>query len=341
MEYNLDQLQKSVEEELAGVKDAAGLERFRVAYLGRKKGKLNAVLRSLKDLPEVERRVVGPRANTLKQYLEQKIEEKKRELESAGLSDGEGERIDVTAPAKRGPSGHLHPMTQLMRKAIAIFSSMGFDVASGPEVETEYYNFDALNVPKDHPARDMQDTFWLDIPGLLLRTQTSPVQIRYMEKHKPPFRMIAPGKVFRNEATDATHEAQFYQMEGLMIGKDVSLANLKAILEVFYRNLLDDQKLKIRFRPSYFPFVEPGVETDLTCFKCRGKGCAVCKKTGWIEVMGAGMVHPKVLENAGIDSREWQGFAFGGGLDRIAMIKYGIDDIRLLYNGDLRFLKQF
>jgi len=323
------------------VKDAAGLERFRVAYLGRKKGKLNAVLRSLKDLPEVERRVVGPRANTLKQYLEQKIEEKKRELESAGLSDGEGERIDVTAPAKRGPSGHLHPMTQLMRKAIAIFSSMGFDVASGPEVETEYYNFDALNVPKDHPARDMQDTFWLDIPGLLLRTQTSPVQIRYMEKHKPPFRMIAPGKVFRNEATDATHEAQFYQMEGLMIGKDVSLANLKAILEVFYRNLLDDQKLKIRFRPSYFPFVEPGVETDLTCFKCRGKGCAVCKKTGWIEVMGAGMVHPKVLENAGIDSREWQGFAFGGGLDRIAMIKYGIDDIRLLYNGDLRFLKQF
>ena len=218
---------------------------------------------------------------------------------------------------------------------------MGFGVVSGPEVETEYYNFDALNVPKDHPARDMQDTFWLDVPGLLLRTQTSPVQIRYMEKHKPPFRMIAPGKVFRNEATDATHEAQFYQLEGLMIGKDVSLANLKAILEVFYRNLLDDQKLKIRFRPSYFPFVEPGVETDLTCFKCRGKGCAVCKKTGWIEVMGAGMVHPKVLENVGIDSRQWQGFAFGGGLDRIAMIKYGIDDIRLLYNGDLRFLKQF
>jgi len=341
MEINLDQLQKLADEELNGVKDAAGLERFRVAYLGRKEGKLNAVLRSLKDLPEEERRVVGPRANALRQYLEQKIEEKVRDLESAGLSDGEGERIDVTAPAKRLSRGHLHPMTQLMQKAIVIFSSMGFGVVSGPEVETEYYNFDALNVPKDHPARDMQDTFWLDVPGLLLRTQTSPVQIRYMEKHKPPFRMIAPGKVFRNEATDATHEAQFYQLEGLMIGKDVSLANLKAILEVFYRNLLDDQKLKIRFRPSYFPFVEPGVETDLTCFKCRGKGCAVCKKTGWIEVMGAGMVHPKVLENVGIDSRQWQGFAFGGGLDRIAMIKYGIDDIRLLYNGDLRFLKQF
>ena len=237
-------------------------------------------------------------------------------------------KIDVTAPGKRPERGHLHPLTLVQNKAIDIFSSMGFEVAEGPEVETEYYNFDALNIPKNHPARDMWDTFWLK-NGKLLRTHTSPVQIRYMETNQPPFRLIAPGKVFRYEATDATHEAQFYQLEGLMVGKEITLANLKAVMEVFFQKFFGEKNIKVRLRPSYFPFVEPGVEVDIWF---KGK---------WMEIAGAGMVHPKVLENVKIDPREWQGFAFGMGIDRLAMIKYKIDDVRLFYSGDLRFIKQF
>ncbi|MFA6338819.1 MAG: phenylalanine--tRNA ligase subunit alpha [Candidatus Paceibacterota bacterium] len=241
--------------------------------------------------------------------------------------------------------GHHHPISIVIEDVSRIFSELGFEVAQGPEIETEYNNFDALNVPKDHPARDMQDTFWLkekDKNGesLILRSQTSPVQIRYMNSHKPPIRIISPGKVFRNEATDASHEAQFHQVEGLMIDKDISMANLKWVLDNFFDKLFG-KNLEIRFRPSFFPFVEPGVEIDISCFKCDGKGCGLCKGTGWIEVMGAGMVHPKVLENGGINPREYQGFAFGGGIDRIAMLKYGIEDIRLLYSGDLRLVNQF
>jgi phenylalanyl-tRNA synthetase alpha chain len=237
-------------------------------------------------------------------------------------------KIDVTAPGKRPERGHLHPLTLVQNKAIDIFSSMGFEVAEGPEAETEYYNFDALNISKNHPARDMWDTFWLK-NGKLLRTHTSPVQIRYMEANQPPFRLIAPGKVFRYEATDATHEAQFYQLEGLMIGKNITLANLKAVMEVFFQKFFGEKNIKVRLRPSYFPFVEPGVEVDIWF---KGK---------WMEIAGAGMVHPKVLENVKIDPREWQGFAFGMGIDRLAMIKYKIDDVRLSYSGDLRFINQF
>jgi phenylalanyl-tRNA synthetase alpha chain len=239
---------------------------------------------------------------------------------------------------------HIHPITHVIQDIAKIFSEMGFEIAQGPEIETEYYNFDALNVPKDHPARDLWDTFWLKPRemGKLLRTHTSPVQIRYMENNKPPIAIIAPGKTFRYEATDATHEAQFHQVEGLMIGKDISLANLKDVLETFLQKLFE-QDIIIRLRPSYFPFVEPGVEIDMSCFKCQGhdEKCPVCKGTGWVEIMGAGMVHPNVLNNVGIDSREYQGFAFGGGIDRIAMLKYGIDDIRLFYSGDLRLVNQF
>jgi phenylalanyl-tRNA synthetase alpha chain len=248
------------------------------------------------------------------------------------------------------PQGHLHPITHLIDDVSRIFTEMGFDIEDGPELETEYYNFDALNVPKDHPSRDMQDTFWVkprpeDKEALLLRTQTSSVQIRYMktkveENIEPPYAIVVPGKVFRNEATDATHEAQFYQIEGLLIGKDITLGTLKGVLGKFFAELFGTDAT-VRFRSSFFPFVEPGVEVDMQCFKCKGTGCNVCKGSGWIEIMGAGMVHPKVLLECGVDPRKWQGFAFGGGLDRMAMLKWGIDDVRLLYNGDLRVVDQF
>lgn len=240
--------------------------------------------------------------------------------------------------------GHLHPLSHIIQKSETIFRDLGFSVATGPEIETEYYNFDALNIPEHHPARDMWDTFWLkDEKGKsksLLRTHTSPVQVRFAEAHKPPIRIISPGKVFRHEATDATHEAQFFQIEGLMIEENVSLATLKYVLEYYFEKLFE-KKTAVRFRPSFFPFVEPGVEIDMTCFGCEGKGCSTCKDTGWIEIMGAGMVHPKVLMNMKIDPRKYRGFAFGGGVDRLAMLKFGIPDIRMFYEGDLRMVNQF
>jgi len=237
--------------------------------------------------------------------------------------------------------GHLHPVTTLIREINAVFSSMGFKIADGPEIEDEYHNFDALNVPKDHPARDMQDTFWIKgKEEAVLRTHTSPVQIRYMETHKPPFNIIVPGKVFRYEATDAAHETQFYQIEGLAVGEDITLANLKGVLDTLLKKLFGDD-IKTKLRPGYFPFVEPGVEIDMLCFRCKGDGCTSCKQGGWIEILGAGMVHPNVLNGVGIDSRKWRGFAFGVGVDRIAMLKYGIDDVRDLYSGDLRLVNQF
>jgi phenylalanyl-tRNA synthetase alpha chain len=237
--------------------------------------------------------------------------------------------------------GHLHPLTTLSRKIITIFNGLGFEVVTGPELESEEYNFDKLNVPKDHPSRDMQDTFWIkDRPGMVLRTHTSPVQARFLEQNKPPVRIITLGRVFRNEATDATHEAQFSQLEGLAVDRDITLAHLKATLETFFAELFE-KETNVRFRPSFFPFVEPGVEVDLECFNCSGKGCHICKNTGWIEMMGAGMVHPSVLESAGIDPTNFQGFAFGVGLERIAMAVFQIPDLRYFYSGDLRFINQF
>lgn len=237
--------------------------------------------------------------------------------------------------------GHLHPLTQVMREIVDSFVAMGFEVADGPEVESEHYNFDALNVPKDHPARDMQDTFWVKgVPQTVLRTHTSPVQVRYMEAHTPPLKIVVPGKVYRYEATDATHETQFHQIEGLVVGEGIGLSHLKYTLDEFFKRLYG-ANANVRMRPSYFPFVEPGVEIDVSCMKCAGAGCNVCKQTGWIEVMGAGVVHPNVLQAGGVDPRKYSGFAFGGGVDRLVMLKYGIDDVRLLYAGDLRLVDQF
>jgi phenylalanyl-tRNA synthetase alpha chain len=238
--------------------------------------------------------------------------------------------------------GHMHPITHMIHEINSIFYEMGFELVESPEIESEYYNFDALNIPKDHPARDMQDTFWIkDQKEMLLRTHISNTQVRYMEKHKPPFRILYLGRVFRNEATDSTHEAQFYQFETLAVGEDITLSNMKAIIKTFLKKIFGDN-VDIRIRPGYFPFVEPGVEVDVSCFKCVGKGyCSMCKSTGWIEVLGAGMVHPNVLNSGKINPQKWQGFAFGVGLDRIAMLKYKIDDIRLFYTGDLRFVQQF
>lgn len=249
--------------------------------------------------------------------------------------------MPITFPHCMEHKGSIHPISLLIREINSIFYEMGFTFAEGPEIETEWYNFDALNIPKHHPARDMQDTFWVDPEkGALLRTHTSPVQIRYMETHTPPIRIIVPGKVFRNEATDATHEAQFFQLEGLMVEEGVTLGHLKGVLGYFFEKLLGSSSA-VRLRSNYFAYVEPGVEVDGACFNCSQKGCRLCKYTGWIELMGAGMVHPKVLETAGIDPKRYSGFAFGGGIERLALLKFGIDDVRSMYSGDLRMVNQF
>ncbi|MCK4520548.1 phenylalanine--tRNA ligase subunit alpha [Candidatus Parcubacteria bacterium] len=311
-------------------------------YLG-KKGEITQVLRSLKDLPERQKKETGMLANKIKKELEIDIKEKKYVFQSADwLANKFHDIFDISVPGKKPLVGHLHPITIVRRKVEEIFQQMGFSVIEGPEVETEWYNFDALNIPKDHPARDAWDTLWLkpENKKLLLRTHTSPVQIRYMKKHQPPLRIIVPGRVFRHEATDASHDVQFYQLEGLMIGKDVSVASFKAIAKEFFQRFFN-RDIKIRLRPSFFPFTEPSFEIDISCVNCQGKGCSVCKKTGWVETLGSGMVHPNVLKAVGLNPKFWQGFAFGIGLDRLAMMKYKINDIRLFYSSDLRFLEQF
>ena len=312
------------------------LEEVRVVYLGRKNGKVITLLRSLKNLSLTERRQVGPKANTLRHELEELIKKRSNELQEKHT----GADIDVTRPGNKMRVGHLHPLTQIEREVRDIFTSLNFSVLEGPEIESDYYNFDALNIPPDHPARDMWDTFWLKQSGVkkgksLLRTHTSPMQIRYMETHKPPFQIIVPGRVFRYEATDASHEINFYQVEGLMVGKHVTLANFKYIVETFLQQLFDDD-VQFRFRPSYFPFVEPGIEVDIKLPKEHHRQGGT-----WLEVMGAGMVHRNIFDAVRYDPREVQGFAFGMGLDRLAMIKYNIPDIRLFYSGDLRFVRQF
>jgi phenylalanyl-tRNA synthetase alpha chain len=325
-------LQKEIKEKISKTKNLNELEEIRVYYLGRN-GKITNILKSLKDLSLDERKIIGPKVQSLKQETEDLIFNKKQELEQENLIP----KIDLTKPAKKLQKGHLHPLTLVEQKMRQIFSGMNFSVVDGPELENEYYNFDALNFPPNHPAREMQDTFWTKQENnninskqrFLLRTHTSPVQVRFMEKNKPPFQIIVPGKVFRNEALDSGHEINFYQLEGLMVGKNITLANFKFVIEEFFHKFFQGEKIEFRYRPSYFPFVEPGVELII---KYKGK---------WFEVAGAGMVHKHVFEYAHYNPRDFQGFAFGVGIDRLAMIKYKIPDIRLFYESDLRFINQF
>ena len=316
------------------------IERIRVQYLGRK-GALATIFNTLRSLPDEERKHVGEEANRLRATIERSLAEKQIKLEGTTRESVlKKEWLDVTRPGAKPRRGHVHPLTKIIREINAIFSGMGFETVEGPEVETEYYNFDALNIPANHPARDMWDTFWLKSDHLLLRTHTSPVQVRYMETHNPPFQIIVPGRVYRYEATDASHDIQFYQLEGLVVGKNISIANFKAVIQEFFSRLFKTD-IEIRLRPSYFPFTEPSFEVDISCVFCKSKGCGVCKQTGWLEMGGAGMVHPYVFKAARYNPKDITGFAFGMGIDRLAMMKYKIPDIRLFRSGDLRFLRQF
>lgn len=337
-----EQLEKIKSEALAKIDASDALEKLneiRVAYLG-KKGELTTVLKSMKDVAPEERPKVGQMVNEVRALIEERLEETKTALaRKAREEQMKREVIDVTLPAKKANTGHKHPNTIALEEVERIFVGMGYEVVEGPEVEYDLYNFEKLNIPKGHPARDEQDTFYIN-DSILLRSQTSPVQARVMEKQKPPIRMIAPGRVFRSDEVDATHSPSFYQIEGLVIDKHITFADLKGTLAEFARELFGEDT-KVKFRPHHFPFTEPSAEVDVSCFKCGGKGCRFCKGSGWIEILGCGMVHPHVLEMCGIDPEEYTGFAFGVGLERIALLKYEIDDMRLLYENDIRFLKQF
>ena len=328
VKINLKNLKIEVGKEIKKTDNLKDLDKIFRKYLG-KKGKITLIFNSLKKLPVNERKNLGREANLMKIKLDKIIREKTQRLKKKTRVESLGiEEVDVTRPGKKIKTGHLHPLTLVQREVQEIFQSMGFSTITGPEVETEWYNFDALNIPKDHPARDMWDTFWLK-ENLLLRTHTSPMQIRYMEKHQPPLRIIVPGRCFRHEATDASHEIQFYQLEGLVVDKNISAANFRAVIEEFLKRFFKTD-IEIRLRPGFFPFTEPSFEIDAR----RGK-------RDWLEVMGAGMVHPNVFKTVGLNPKNWQGFAFGMGLDRLAMLKYKINDTRLFYSSDLRFLKQF
>ena len=340
MKEEIENLKKQALEELANSKSSKELNDLRVKYLG-KKGELTGLLRGMGSLSLEERPKMGALVNSAKQEIENEIQEKEKELAEKELQEKlEREEIDITLPSQKIKRGSKHPVNRVIEEVEDLFVSMGYDVVSGPELETDEYCFERLNLPKGHPARDMQDSFYIT-PEYLLRTQTSAVQARTMmaNEEKTPIRVIVPGKTFRRE-DDATHSHQFNQVEGLVIDKNISLADLKGTLEVFMKKMLG-QNTELRFRPSYFPFTEPSYEVDVTCFKCGGKGCNLCKQTGWIELLGSGIVHPNVLRMNGYDPGQYSGFAFGVGLDRLAMFKYGITDIRLLYQNDVRFLKQF
>ncbi len=317
----------------------ADTEQIKIKYLG-KKGELTAVLRGMGALSAEERPVIGQLANEVRADIEVALAKKVQEAQAKALEEKlKAERLDVTMPGKAPAMGHIHPLTQVQRELENIFIGMGFSIVEGPEVELDYYNFQALNIPENHPARDTQDTFYIG-ENVLLRSQTSPVQVRTMEHQKPPIRIISPGRVYRSDALDATHSPLFHQLEGLVVDKGITMGDLKGTLEIFAKKLFGE-RTQIRFRPHHFPFTEPSAEVDVSCFVCGGKGCRLCKGEGWIEILGAGMVHPFVLSNCGIDPEEYSGFAFGLGLERIAMTRYGIDDIRLFYENDERFLKQF
>lgn len=340
-------------EEIMKANEAQALLDLKVKYLGRK-SEFNAILKGLKDLPVEEKRKIGQLANIVKKEIEEAIGKTEKLIKSASFN-ADSEKIDITIPGRKIKKGHLHPVTKIQNEIEEIFTGMGFEIADGPEVETEFYNFDALNMPANHPARDMQDTFWLrqqfpisnsQFPSktkngkMVLRTQTSAVQVRYMQKNKPPLRIIVPGKCFRREATDSTHEHTFYQFEALMAGEDLNVGHLKYVAEEFFSKLFRE-KITVRLRPSYFPFTEPSFEFDISCTMCGGSGCPGCKNAGWIELGGAGMVNQNVFVAAGYPRNKYQGFAWGFGLERLAMMKYKIDDIRLFHSGDLRFIKQF
>ncbi len=337
-----DRLQRMKEEALKQIRSSDKLEKLnevKVNFLG-KKGELTAVLKSMKDVAPEDRPKVGQMVNDVRAELEKVLEDAKKKMERFLREEQmKREEIDVTLPAKKRNVGHRHPNTIALEEVERIFVGMGYEVVEGPEVELDYYNFEALNVPAEHPAKDEQDTFFIG-NNILLRTQTSPVQVREMEKGKLPIRMIAPGRVFRSDEVDATHSPSFHQVEGLVIDKDITFGDLKGTLAEFAKELFGENT-KVKFRPHHFPFTEPSAEVDVTCFKCGGKGCRFCKGSGWIEILGCGMVHPKVLKMSGIDPEEYAGFAFGVGLERIALLKYEIDDMRLLYENDIRFLKQF
>ena len=337
-----EKLAKLREEVLAQIEAAENLERLnevRVGVLG-KKGALTELLKGMKDVAAEDRPKVGQMVNEVRAEIEKALEEEKSRLEDLALEARLKEEVlDVTLPSKKNQVGHRHPNTIALEEVERIFVGMGYEVVEGPEIEKDYYNFEALNIPKDHPARDEQDTFYIN-DEIVLRTQTSPVQVRTMEKGKLPIRMIAPGRVFRSDEVDATHSPSFHQIEGLVIDKNITFADLKGTLAEFAKELFGEST-KVKFRPHHFPFTEPSAEVDVSCFKCGGKGCRFCKGSGWIEILGCGMVHPKVLRMSGIDPEEYSGFAFGMGLERIALLKYEIDYMRLLYENDARFLKQF
>jgi len=339
MREQLNSIKDRAEKELSSVEQIQDLENIRVKYLG-KKGELTQVLRGMGSLSPEERPVIGQLANEVRKILENKIEETGNKLAKMEQSRKLArEVIDVTIPGKRKFLGSRHPLTIAIDQIKEVFIGMGYEIAEGPEIELDYYNFEALNIPKGHPARDTQDTFYIN-ENILLRTQTSPVQIRVMENKKPPIKVIRPGRVYRSDAVDATHSPIFHQIEGLVVDKGVTMGDLVGTLQVFAKSLFGEDS-RIRLRPHHFPFTEPSAEVDVSCWTCGGKGCRVCKNEGWIEILGAGMVHPKVLEICGIDPEVYSGFAFGIGAERTVMGKFNIDDMRLLYENDIRFLKQF
>lgn len=339
MQEKLNEIKAAAVNAIESAKSTAKIDEVRVKYLG-KKGELTTILKSMANLSKEEKPVVGKLVNDAKNAIEQKLEEVLSEIKEKEKNEKlKNEVIDVTLPGKKNIIGNRHPLELTIERIKDIFISMGFSVEDGPEVELDYYNFEALNIPKNHPARSEQDTFYIN-DNLVLRTQTSGVQIRTMEKQEPPIKMISPGKVYRADSVDATHSPIFYQMEGLVVAKGVTFADLKGTLELFVKKMFGDN-VKTKFRPHHFPFTEPSAEMDATCFVCGGKGCNVCKGSGWIEMLGCGMVHPNVLRNCNIDPEVYSGFAFGFGIDRMVMLSYGLDDIRLLYESDMRFLNQF
>lgn len=349
MKNELSRIEQSAKEQIQNTSTRDALERVRLQYLGRK-GALAVLLRSVKDLPLEERKEAGEYANRLRLELEELFEKQgarieKKETESALRR----ERIDISRPSIREERGCLHPITRVTNQAAEIFQSMGFEIIEGPEIESEYNNFDALNIPQNHPSREMHDTFWIKErvgnrdpnKNLLLRTHISALQVPFMKKRNPPFRFIAPGRVYRYEASDASHDIQFNYLEGMMVDRNVSIANFKAVIQEFFSRFFRESRIKTRLRPSYFPFTEPSFEVDISCVTCNGQGCSVCKKSGWLELAGAGMTHPNVFKNAGYIPKDVRGFAFGIGIDRLTMMKYKIPDVRLFRSGDIRFLKQF
>ncbi|SKC43593.1 phenylalanine--tRNA ligase subunit alpha [Maledivibacter halophilus] len=339
MKEQILEILEKVKKDIASAESLNELEQFRVKYLG-KKGELTVLLRGMGKLSKEMRPVIGKLANEVRDSIEKTLEESKAVIkEKEKNARLKNEVIDVTLPGKVNRIGHKHPLTLVLDEIKDIFMGMGYKIAEGPEVETVYYNFDALNAPKDHPSRDLSDTFYIN-KDILLRTQTSPVQVRVMQKSKPPIRIISPGRCYRTDEIDATHSPMFHQIEGLLIDKDITLGDLKGTLDTFAKRLFGINT-KTKFRPHYFPFTEPSGEVDVSCFKCGGKGCKICKGSGWIEILGCGMVHPNVLEECNIDPEVYSGFAFGMGLDRITMLKYEIEDIRLLFENDMRFIEQF